>query len=293
MKANWILKNLLTQGNRQAWEAFLALYSKIIFGVVSNFASDYDERMELFVFICEALTKNNFKKLRLFKSQGRKQKTKFATWLVLVAKNLCVDWYRKNNGRIRLIRAIDRLSQIDQRIFKLIYLDGNVYSHAFEVLHTDDHIQLKVSDFYRSISRIDKALTSKKYEKLAANLNRHRLKISVDDVEKFHAQSQKMELPNKVGERPDVEFQRKESLRELLQAINKLPAQDKLIIRLWFEQGLTAKEISAVMKYEKSDFIYLKIKRVLASLKRKLESLDFTFNDFENNIHENLFSNCE
>lgn len=288
MAHNKTLKNLLSKNNRKAWEVFLDEYSKLIFCTISSFATDYDDRMDLFVYVCEALSNKNFKKLRSFKIRKDKQKAKFTTWLVLVVKNLGIDWYRKKEGRIRLSRAIERLPQTDKLIFNYVYLKGNSFSETYEILHTDINSSISIIDFYSSLDRINKALTSFNYEKIAFNLLRKRHKIPFDELQEISRDNIKLVSEFRNHESPDNHFQKKELVNNLKKAIKKLPAQEKLIIKLWFDQGMSAKEIANLIGNTKPHSIYGKIKNILMKLKAQLELQGISYDDFRD-VKDRIF----
>ena len=279
MEQNKTLRNLLTKKNNKAWEVFLDKFSKLIFSTICKYTSDYDDKMDLFVFVCQALSNENFKKLRSFQLRKYKGKAKFSTWLVLVVQNLCIDWYRNKEGRSRLSRAITRLSPDDQMIFKLIYLEGNTYREAYEIVHTNTSSQITLSDFNHSLERISKTLTSKKYEKIAFNLRKKKLKIPLDDIEKIPNVASNIVSEYEVENIPDINLYKKELMDKLLESMIVLTTQEKFIIKLWFDQGLTASEISVILMDEKPHSIYVKIKNILNKLKLQLQSQGISWDD--------------
>jgi len=173
------------------------------------------------------------------------------------------------------------LSLDDQRIFKLVYLEGNTYQEVFEIVHTDTYNQITISDFYHSLDRISKTLTSKNYEKIAFNLRKKRLKLPLDDLEKIPKDSYNFVSEFKDENFPDINLQKKELINKLSESMKVLTEQERFIIKLWFDQGLTANEISKILINEKPPAIYAKIKNILAKLKDQLQSQGISFDDFK------------
>ncbi len=91
---------------QQAWSRFLDVYSPVIYRVVQAFEREPDPIADCFVFVCEQLSRNRFRRLRSFKPEG---KASFRTWLCAVVRNLCLDWRRKDLGRHRVFQSIARL----------------------------------------------------------------------------------------------------------------------------------------------------------------------------------------
>ncbi|MDK2877500.1 MAG: polymerase sigma factor FliA [Thermoanaerobacteraceae bacterium] len=72
--------------------------------------------------------------------------------------------------------------------------------------------------------------------------------------------------------RPDIMAEKKEVKRLLGQAINRLPYQEKLVITLYYYEGLTLKEISKVLELSQGRISQLHTKAILrlrGSLSRK------------------------
>lgn len=91
-----------------AWEAFLGVHSRLLLHVARRVGHDYDAAMDAYAFLLEQLRSDDFHRLRSYEPDGR---TKFTTWLVVVARRLCADFARRKYGRFRSTRA----ASADQR----------------------------------------------------------------------------------------------------------------------------------------------------------------------------------
>ncbi len=95
----------------RAWRAFLARHSRLLLKIAHETANEYDGAMDHFAFVLERLRDDDFHRLRQYEPDGR---TKFTTWLVVVARRLCLDHRRHVYGRTR--RADDAaIAQHDVR----------------------------------------------------------------------------------------------------------------------------------------------------------------------------------
>ena len=54
--------------------------------------------MDGYAYVLEALRENEYRRLRAYAADGR---SKFSTWLVVVARRLCLDFHRQRYGRAR------------------------------------------------------------------------------------------------------------------------------------------------------------------------------------------------
>ena len=80
----------------KAWSVFLERHSPLLLRAARAFGRDYDAAMDRYGFIVEALQKDDFKRLRAYRVQGR---SSFRSWLAVVARRLCLDHERTRYGR--------------------------------------------------------------------------------------------------------------------------------------------------------------------------------------------------
>ena len=79
-----------------AWDAFMGEYGKLLLRTAQRASSSHDDAMDHYAFILEQLREDDFRRLRGFAAGGR---GKFTTWLVVVARRICVDHHRHKYGR--------------------------------------------------------------------------------------------------------------------------------------------------------------------------------------------------
>jgi RNA polymerase sigma factor for flagellar operon FliA len=65
---------------------------------------------------------------------------------------------------------------------------------------------------------------------------------------------------------------------DLAQAIQAVPAEDRLIVQMRFEQGLTVAQIASLL-HQPAKPLYRRIERLLAGLRRTLEARGYTANE--------------
>ena len=81
-----------------AWAAFLRSQSRLLLAVCRSLGRDYDATMDAYAFLLDQLRKDDYRRLRAYAADGR---SKFTTWLVVVARRLCLDHHRHKYGRTR------------------------------------------------------------------------------------------------------------------------------------------------------------------------------------------------
>lgn len=88
-----------TPGARDdAWAAFLHRFSPLLLHTARSVASEYDLAMDAYAHVLERLQANDGARLRQYAEDPR---SRFTTWLVVVARRSCVDFLRQRYGRTR------------------------------------------------------------------------------------------------------------------------------------------------------------------------------------------------
>ena len=96
------LEGLLTADEAHmepAWAAFLRTFSPLLLHAARTTSSGYDDAMDSYAYVLERLRENSFSRLRSYTADPR---SKFTTWLVLVARRMCIDRKRERYGRAPL-----------------------------------------------------------------------------------------------------------------------------------------------------------------------------------------------
>lgn len=110
---------LLVLDATRGWTAFEAFFGEDIRRMIERAlpgTAQRQNREDAYQAICEALLKNDLKRLRAYSGRGS------ASGFVLhIIENLVIDFVRTIIPRRRLPAAVARLSALDQAVFRLIY----------------------------------------------------------------------------------------------------------------------------------------------------------------------------
>ena len=79
-----------------AWREFVGAYSSLVLQVARSTATSRDAAMDTYTFVLEQLREQKCRRLRAYTARGG---ARFSTWLLVVAKRLCVDFHRRRYGR--------------------------------------------------------------------------------------------------------------------------------------------------------------------------------------------------
>src|SRR5437762_14331769 len=113
---DWVVE---LQGGRPdaAWDRFLERYRRLIFAAIRHYVQDYDDVMDVFARVCEALRVDRFARLRRYADKPPNSHTaRFSTWLVAVLRNLIIEWFRMRDGRKQLSNAARALTPLQRCI---------------------------------------------------------------------------------------------------------------------------------------------------------------------------------
>jgi RNA polymerase sigma factor (sigma-70 family) len=82
----------------QAWSEFVQQYSCVLLQVVRPLVHDYDLAMDRYAYILDRLFQDGCSRLRGY---APRPGVGFSSWLKVVARRLCIDYYRQRYGRAR------------------------------------------------------------------------------------------------------------------------------------------------------------------------------------------------
>ncbi len=154
----------------EAWARFLDAYSDLLLYAVRALAADQDGAMDRYAYVIEKIREQNCRRLRAFEVGGR---SKFSTWLVVVARRLCVDFHRERYGRDRTVdddeevRAARRIRRnlVDLLADDLDLTDLPVSHHpspADDVVRRERHAALDAA--IESLDHRDRLLVQLRFE---------------------------------------------------------------------------------------------------------------------------------
>lgn len=203
------------------WREFLRRYSNLFLSVIWQVEKEQDAVMDAYVEVCRRLAANGFAKLRQYNPDRRERAAKLSTWLAVVVRNISLEQRRTRLGRRRLPKAVLALSAVEQTVFKRYYWEG----------YTPQEIAYQLgdaADVMAILDRIDalalrpsKAWASEQPLPLAS-FNEQQHGMASDDVEAWTTWFE--------------------------HALEQLPDQEQLALRLRFWEGLTAPQIATAMK---------------------------------------------
>lgn len=258
-----LLARLSSANAGGAWTEFLQHYSPVMMRVVRRFESDHGRVMDCFVHACEHLSDDGFKRLLRFRPDGP---ARFQTWLTAVVANLCVDWRRMQQGRFRPTRSVAQLPELDQLVYRYIYVRGMPRDECLYALQGKfpDLTEKRLSEIN---ARLFGLLTPRQRWQLSA---RQVGAVSFDGGSAADEDEPPLQL-EEPGPGPEELSQVDQERASLAAAMARLPARDRLLLRLRYEQDLTLEEVARLMRLGDPFRANRQIQAALAALGRLMK----------------------
>ena len=245
-----------------AWRIFIEKYADVIFATLQRLGFDYDEAMDRFVYICEKLCEQDFRRLKSIRHAG--SFGDLTPWVRTVAQNLSVNWLWSVEGRKRRLKPITRLPLQDQRVFEMYFWKGLSPSQVTEQLRLE-HQDIQLASVLDSLERIFSVLSQKKLWRLMGNLARARREISLDEINPETG----MNLdPKDPSMNPEESVLEKEATAKMSQALKELSVRERLAVQMRYEDGLELWEIKKILGRPEKE-----IKNSLKTAIQKLRSI--------------------
>ena len=232
-----LLTRLSAERADSAWAEFLERFSPLIMHVVRRYETDPGRATDCFIHVCGELSNNAFRRLLRFRPDGT---ARFQTWLSAVVSNLCVDWRRQQHGRYRPIQSVAQLPELDQLVYRYIYVRGMPREECLHALRArfPDLTEQRLSEIN---GRLFALLTPRQRWQLST---RAAEPLPLDDPpfpDKDMAAAFQLE---EQGPGPDELAQTDQERSMLETAMARLLPQQRLLLRLRYQQDLTLEEIA-------------------------------------------------
>lgn len=229
-----------------AWDLFVDQYRRLIFASIRHYLQDYDDVMDVFVYVCEALREDDLRRLRAYASEPV-HRARFSTWLVTVVRNLTVDWLRRRDGRRRMPALAEGLPPLQQTIFRHVFLDVRSHTEAYELIRSRESPALTFRDFLVELRSVYRVVTAERRGALLPGL----VHLPIPETESGESNQ------DGAGERRAV----------LERALCSLAPQDRVVVELYVMEGMAAEEVARLAQLPNAKAVYNRAYRALAALR--------------------------
>ena len=189
----------------EAWARFVRRFSPLLLHTARVVARDHDRTMDAYAYLLGHLREDAAKRLKQYEESPQ---STFSTWLVVVARRLCLDYLRQQYGRVRGDSDRESAEHVERR-------------------HLVDLVAEEIGD--------------------------------------------DMHLPDS-SDAPDVLVRRNDLRAALLSSLARLSPAQRLLLAMRFEDGRSAREIAAALRYRTTFHVYRALNAVLSELRQSLAS---------------------
>jgi len=254
----------ITSGSQEAWEQFIFRYSGLIHAVVRRYLFDAEEIRDVYVDVLSRLHDG-----RLATYEGR---SALSTWLVLVARSVALDRLRRRFGRRETPGGVLRLSQRDQRIFQLFYVDGLSFDAVRHWLGQRGE-QISAEELAAALGRIEKNIDHRTLKRIAYDLHAPSVGAASGRMVEFldwHRDRQERLRQERNPEQLLIDKEARRTAERARELLEELPEEERRVLTLRFDHGWTAVQIAAEMGYDNPRRSYTVIDKGLRRLRRWL-----------------------
>jgi RNA polymerase sigma factor (sigma-70 family) len=238
--------------NETAWTLFLARYHRLIGATIARCTRDPEDAHDAFAHVCDQLWEGELGRLRRF-HESPPRVAKFSTWLVVVVRNLAIDWRRSRDGRPRA-RAPRGLSTLRQQIYRLVLVERRSHSAAYEEIRSRNDAVYSFPQFLREVAYTYRAVDARRWSQLA-----------MQHIFEFESSQHE---PAEVDE---VELGVQRS--RLAEALSQLSESDRRAIQLFVVEERPAADVAKALGWPNAKTVYNRVRRTLAALRARLVEL--------------------
>jgi DNA-directed RNA polymerase specialized sigma24 family protein len=250
-------------GDAAAWSEFLDQYAPLILQAARAVERDHDSASDAFVFACERLRERRCARLATF---DLARAGSFETWLRAVAINLARDARRQRVGRLRPFALARRFPPLEQRVFRLRY----------EVGLTFDQIMASLGPEFPGLTEARLAEADALVASRVSARQRWTLLTRRPRVEPLDSGSGGDAEGDYIpADAPNAEWiaLARESHAALTSALRRLPPEDRLLVRLHVERGVTLAALAPTFGLANAQAVHRRLRGILQRLKQELTDM--------------------
>lgn len=238
----------LRRGNLEAaWDLFIDGHRRLIIAAIRHNVQDYDDVMDVFARVCEALREGELRRLRQYLDQPT-HSARFSTWLVAVVRNLTIDWFRHRDGRKRVAAIAGELPPLRRRIFEHVFVARRSHVETYELMRSAEGLDLPFGKYLHEVAAT--------YRDVAKGRRGHVLRELGDPP------------PPETLVEPPAASDTREKLDAILESLS---AEDRVAVELYVVEALPAEDVARIVGLPNAKAVYNRVYRALGSLRERFE----------------------
>ncbi len=255
------LVRAIQAGSLPAWHGFVDRYTGLLHAVISRYVFDREEIRNVYIDVLTDLYRG-----KLQSYQGR---SALSTWLVPLARNSAIDHVRKRLGRQLIPDEIRGMGDAAVQIYQLYFLEGLSLDAVIHRMGTvsppKDHEAV-----VQILSQIENKLHPRTLRTLSYRAHAMALgETSAKLLEFLDSMRQEME-DQAARESPEfsmMEAEARQTVARVLAMVEQLTPDERKVLTLHYQEGLTAKEIAERMQVDGPRKVYLILERTVRRLR--------------------------
>ena len=261
------LVQAVLDGSTQAWHEFVRQYSGLILAVIHRYVPrrHMDEARSLYATVLESLYRT-----KLATYEGR---ATLSTWVVLVTRSAVVDDLRQRLGGRELYATLKALPPLEREVFQHYYVEGLSFGAVRRIVR-DEGALLSTERLLEVLRQLEAKVGGRLARRLSYDLHAQSVGGASGRLLEYldHARFEFEERSE--SDRADFETLDREARRTLLRVkeeLDRLPADERKLLSLRFEQGWTAQRIAEELGLGGQRRVYTWIDRIMRALRRRLQ----------------------
>ncbi|HEX2093137.1 MAG TPA: sigma-70 family RNA polymerase sigma factor [Longimicrobiaceae bacterium] len=214
------------------------------YGIAGEDAEDFASWVKL------RLIENDYAAFRKFRGESA-----ITTYLTVVIASLFRDYRVERRGRWRPSAAARRLGPVAVQLEYLVHCAGYRLDQAAQELRTTGETDLSDPDLVRLFAQLPPRTPLRPVEVDPGSLDEIPAAASSDDLVTLH----------------EAEEQRRRAHQALTRALEGLPDEDRLILRMRFWKEMSVADIARALAVPQKP-LYRRVERILAQLRERLEA---------------------
>ena len=241
----------------RAWTLFLEDCLSLIQRAARRVAHGEEEAHNLVPDVLERLRADWPALLERYRASRSKAQAGFRVWLSVVVRNLAIDVWRSRHGRPMTPRPVARLAPWRRELWRLAVVEGRDLS--------DVHRELgRRGAFDGSLAQLAEALE----EVRAAAPRPPRRRPSQRAVGgEPTGDEPELQAPGPPGDDPATRAVQRAAHEALGRNLARLDPDERFLLRLYFLEGATARDVARVLGFRDANQVYEEVKRLVRRLR--------------------------
>jgi RNA polymerase sigma factor (sigma-70 family) len=215
---------------------------------------------DCFLYVFEKLNEDDSRRIKAYKGRCT-----FRTFLYSVTSKLIIDFRRNRFGYKVLPKYYWEFDGINRHIFKLFFYQNLTVDWAENAVKSE--FKLSQEEAQERVDIVERRIRE---SRLGGKSRIDTHEIHVEEVDCLTSEDKKPG-PEEIVIATETLKQKEYFVKVLKEEVQKLDDEDSLILQLYFEQALTAKQISNAIPGLKDKKVYKRVERTLKKLKKSLE----------------------